>query len=761
VAAGYDGSIKIDTSINSTGFNKGVGGIMSGLKGIAAAVGIAFGIGVIVRFMKSCAEAASAMDIMKNRFRGVFGAEANYAESQLSDLGKKINMADDDLMSLAATLQNAAIALGFTGMNAADMSLKLTALTEDLATFYGTTDVEMAQMLMMGMQGMTRGLKQLGISITEADIKNKALTLGLYSGAGAISATARASSILALIVDKTAAAQGNAEKTAHTWAGEIRGLVGAWGQLKEAIGYSLIIFAPVIAVITRIIKWLTTLATYFSMVMSLLFGIKIDIGAVTGGLDDAAGAADDLADNTAAAGKAAKGALAAFDELNVLQQEQGAGGAGGGGGGAIVVPSLTIPPIDTSELDKMWAKAKIIADLIKEYWNHPWETLKRWAGEVWANISGLAKQAWDIIKQVWGIAMQWMYDHVTKPIEDFFTNLWTNVQEMPGRAWDKLVLAWSGAMLWMYDHVTKPIDDLFSTAWENIKQWASDAWDGIVKIWTVVSAWFNDNIVKPVVAWFKQAWEDIKGFFSSAWTTISTAWSIVSTWFNDNVIIPVTGWFKQAWIDIQGFFSGAWTAISTAWNTVATWFNDNVITPLSTFFSTAWINIKGFFSEAWTTISGIWITVSAWFQTNVIDPIKTGWNTFWNGVGPALQTVWDGIKTVVKSGVNGVIGFINGLISAVVSGINSLIGALNNLSFTMPSWLGGGKFGLSIPLISAPQIPLLAKGAVIPPNAAFAAILGDQRGYRNLEAPEPLFRQMLDEAVSRGAASGDIHVHFG
>jgi hypothetical protein len=98
------------------------------------------------------------MEVMKNRFRGVFGAEANYAEKQLGELAKTINMADDDLMSLAATLQNTFIALGFTGMAAADMSLKLTALTEDLATFYDVTDVQMAETLMMAMQGMTRGL---------------------------------------------------------------------------------------------------------------------------------------------------------------------------------------------------------------------------------------------------------------------------------------------------------------------------------------------------------------------------------------------------------------------------------------------------------------------------------------------------------------------------------------------------------------------------------------------------------------------------
>ena len=43
---------------------------------------------------------------------------------------------------------------------------------------------------------------------------------------------------------------------------------------------------------------------------------------------------------------------------------------------------------------------------------------------------------------------------------------------------------------------------------------------------------------------------------------------------------------------------------------------------------------------------------------------------------------------------------------------------------------------------------MLASGAVIPPNAPFAAILGDQRNGRNLEAPEGLIRQIFQEEMA-------------
>jgi len=55
-------------------------------------------------------------------------------------------------------------------------------------------------------------------------------------------------------------------------------------------------------------------------------------------------------------------------------------------------------------------------------------------------------------------------------------------------------------------------------------------------------------------------------------------------------------------------------------------------------------------------------------------------------------------------------------------------------------------------------LPFLASGAVIPPNAEFAAILGDQRAGRNLEAPEGLLRQIVREEIGR--IETDVRISF-
>ena len=57
-------------------------------------------------------------------------------------------------------------------------------------------------------------------------------------------------------------------------------------------------------------------------------------------------------------------------------------------------------------------------------------------------------------------------------------------------------------------------------------------------------------------------------------------------------------------------------------------------------------------------------------------------------------------------------------------------------------------------LFRSHNLPHLANGAVIPPNQQFAAILGDQRSGKNLEAPAGLIRQMVAEGSQAAGGVG-------
>ena len=126
------------------------------------------------------------------------------------------------------------------------------------------------------------------------------------------------------------------------------------------------------------------------------------------------------------------------------------------------------------------------------------------------------------------------------------------------------------------------------------------------------------------------------------------------------------------------------------------------------------------------------------------------WEAAWNVVKDTSSRIWDSISGKIKGTVNDIIGFVNRMISAIVNGLNSVIRGLNKLNFTVPSWvpgLGGESFGFNISEITAPQIPYLAQGAVIPANREFLAVLGDQTHGTNVEAPLATIQQAVAEVM--------------
>jgi hypothetical protein len=59
MAAGYDGSIRIDTQVNTKNFNVGIAGMVQALKGLASALGLAVGVTALVRISKQAIDLAS------------------------------------------------------------------------------------------------------------------------------------------------------------------------------------------------------------------------------------------------------------------------------------------------------------------------------------------------------------------------------------------------------------------------------------------------------------------------------------------------------------------------------------------------------------------------------------------------------------------------------------------------------------------------------------------------------------------------------
>lgn len=159
--------------------------------------------------------------------------------------------------------------------------------------------------------------------------------------------------------------------------------------------------------------------------------------------------------------------------------------------------------------------------------------------------------------------------------------------------------------------------------------------------------------------------------------------------------------------------------------------------------------ITGAFEAIWEGIKKIFgDNVTNWFKDKFSQAWQAVRNVFSNG-GQIFNGIKEGILNGLKLVINGLISGINHVITIPFNGINTALRTVRDISF-----MGVAPFKGLIKTIKTPQIPYLAKGAVIPPNAQFAAILGDQKHGRNLEAPEDLIRQIIrEEGISSEVVS--------
>ena len=152
------------------------------------------------------------------------------------------------------------------------------------------------------------------------------------------------------------------------------------------------------------------------------------------------------------------------------------------------------------------------------------------------------------------------------------------------------------------------------------------------------------------------------------------------------------------------------------------------------------------FAKIGMAIGEWWEGVKKIFST-MVDTVK---NLF-IGMKDKVVNVFNELKNKLKAPINAVLKFINKMMKGITDGLNAVVRAMNGLKFKVPDWvpgLGGKEFGFNLKELTAPEIPMLAQGAVIEPNKPFAAVLGDQKSGTNVEAPLSTIEDAVRNVVS-------------
>ena len=149
-----------------------------------------------------------------------------------------------------------------------------------------------------------------------------------------------------------------------------------------------------------------------------------------------------------------------------------------------------------------------------------------------------------------------------------------------------------------------------------------------------------------------------------------------------------------------------------------------------------------------------WNNIKSWWSSNVSKFLTVDyWKELGSGIISGLLNGLTDAFEKVKSWANDAFGWLTSKFSGATKDTSQAF-EKSHAAVSVQSAAAPFSARLaSMPSINASDIPRLAKGAVIPANREFAAVLGDQTHGNNLEGPEALFRQIVREETG-AAASG-------
>ena len=853
MAGTYDGSIRINTKVDTKSFNTGASSIVSGLKGIAKAAAIAFSTGAIIKFGAECVNLASDLAEVDNVVSKSFGSMRSEMDALANSAIKDLGMSRLTAYQTGSTFMAMGKSMLDSTEDAKTMALELTKLTGNMSSFYNKSQDLVSLALKSVYTGETETLKQYGIVMTEVNLKQFALEQGITKSYSAMTQSEKVMLRYKYVMQQTAFIGNDFIDTQNSWANQTRILKEQWKEFMTIVGNGLVtVLTPVVRMINTIVGALINFANTISSVLSSVFGIQMQSMSsggsvaedVAGGYSDAtdsvndyAGAVENASDANKEAEKTAEKSTASFDNLNKLNSPsssatKGGGGSGGSGGGGINTGAIDTQSSMMEQAANKWEEQ---LNRIKE----AWENLKKiskinfiltWEG---LNVSG---QLMNIKNNI---------DSIGNSLQDIFTD--KDVTAAASGYVESLAQAFgvvSASIISIGASIGEAVtggiatyldnnSDRISGSLSNLFNIGTGLNEAISTMWATFASLFQTvggTEMQSIIASFIQIITDVIGgtltlVFSIATdlanaitgpiesnmeplkTAISGTLDFISTilgtfaQFVRDAIDGIVGLYES---HISPFITSVSDGISTIISAVLDGYNDNIKPVLDTvgkdvkklydeYVKPIMDNVIDIIGDVIDIIAALWkkwlAPVIAWCVKKIMPIIQPILTALWNAVGGEngaiskvlkviksitgvistvtglikdivngdWEKVWNTARDVVKGVVNGIIGLFEGMVNKAIDAINFLLAPLRKLTAlgaTAMNAIFGTSFSVPEPFGHV-TIPKLATGAVIPPNAPFLAMLGDQKNGTNIETPLDTMIQAFKTALNDGNYAGN------
>lgn len=264
--------------------------------------------------------------------------------SRFQALGTSIGISSEQVANGTAVANKALMSqnntLYKTTDSMADMSLNLTRLAGDMASFYDVDQADVAKSLQSIFSGTIAPLRRYGLDLTQATLSEWAMKNGLDANIKSMTQAEKVLLRYNYVMANTQAAQGDFAKTANTWANSVRVLkqeFQAWGSIIGSVVINAL--KPFVQALSKVMLKVISFTRTVADALGAIFGWTIEIsggGATVDGMEDIADGVGDIGDNADSSNKKAqklKKTLLSIDEIHALDDNSDSGSGGGSGGG--------------------------------------------------------------------------------------------------------------------------------------------------------------------------------------------------------------------------------------------------------------------------------------------------------------------------------------------------------------------------------------------------------------------------------------------
>lgn len=377
---------------------------------------------------------------------------------------------------------------------------------------------------------------------------------------------------------------------------------------------------------------------------------------------------------------------------------------------------------------------------------------------VLAEVTGTIKQGidetFDKLNEVYDAHFKPFFDSVAQGLSDLvgsFLEFWNGTVQPILEDWaEKFDVLWKEHIQPLLNSVADllgSIADLLKTLWEQVLQ--------------PFIQWIIDNILPIVLPIIQAIYDtlvtvigDIADFLTGF---VNTVKGII-----DLIVALINGDWSAAWEAAKSIVENIFNMIFSFVQTIIDSLLGVIDVGLQTIlgiFETIFQAMLDFVSKIWNDIKEYTTSFFEWIGGHIdsaLSDIKGVWDNIWDSFVEKVTSIWENIKNIVSRAIENIKSWVGSLFS-VFGGISSKAGSISSRSgmagggyytsmarASMPSVLYGNP---AFAALSTMEIPALAKGAVIPANKEFLAVLGDQKHGTNVEAPLDTIKQASTEAL--------------